>query len=123
MCKVWTDLFLLRTTTAASLCRLNTGLVALDLRLSHAHHATRCLPGPLEIPNGRLAEQINLGKITLDGAFDGNYRLNEERVGVFEVEMHKCHHRNAHQLALVCSRHLTIVVLLNRSGDKFWFFS
>jgi hypothetical protein len=110
------SLLRLHSTPAGHFCGLNTLLVGLDLA-GTAHQTARCLPGSLELANCRLSEQVNLDQVAFEGALEGDDGLDEERVGVLEVEMHDGHHADTHDLALEQAAELLSVVCVDSSGD------
>lgn len=114
-------LLLLGTTTARLLSSLNTLLVGLDVAgVRAAHHAAEAagsLPGTLELAGSGLAEDVHLDEVALEGALEGDDGLDEERVGVVEVEVHDAHHADAHELRLEEAAQLLLVVGVDGGGD------
>ena len=87
------SLLVLNTTSACLFGGFDAFLVGLDITGTlHAHQTARGLPGSLELANGRLSEQVDLDQVALKGALEGNDGLDEEGVGVLEVEVHDGHH-------------------------------
>lgn len=107
-------LLLFGTASSSALRLFNRGLIRLNLAAAHTHEASSGLPWSFELANSWLAEDVNLGDIALEHALQRDDRLNNERVGVLEVEVHECHHAYAHHLLLVGSLQLLLVVLHNR---------
>lgn len=112
-------LLLLNTTAIVLLRLLNRRLVTLDLTL--VHEAVASLEWPLQITGGRLAEDMNLDQVRLERALERDDRLDQERVGVLEVQVHHAHHANAHQLALdqLAQLRLIVVHVGRRHGTGF----
>lgn len=117
------SLFLLGTTTARLLSSLDGLLVTLGRTLLHgAHEPSSLLEGTLEVANGRLAVDVDLDEVALEGALDGEDALDEKRVGVLHVEVHDGHDGNAHHLTAEESAELVLVVGLDGGGDELAFF-
>lgn len=114
-------LLLLSATTASLLGELNALLVGLDVAsVGAAHHAAEAagsLPGTLELAGGGLAEDVDLDEVALEGALEGNDGLDQERVGVVEVEVHDAHHADTHELGLEEAAQLLLVVGVHGGGD------
>lgn len=111
-------LLVLDATAASTLGLLDALLVGLDLAAGHgAHEAAASLEGALEVAGSGLAEQVDLDQVALEGALERDDALDEERVGVLEVEVHDAHHADAHQLGLVQLLELGHVVGVDRRGD------
>lgn len=108
-------LLLLSTTPSTPLRSLNTLLIRLDLP-ARAHKPSR-LPRPLQIANRRLPPQMHFRQVALERRLDGDDALDEQRVGVLEVEVHDGHHADAHQLAAPRLAHLRVVVGVDGGGD------
>ena len=116
----YSSLLLLRTTAAGLLSRLDTLLVGLNFAStlsSHAHEACGRLPRPLEVARRWLAEEVNLDQVALESALERDDTLDEQRVGVLEVEVHHTHHAHAHELRLPETLKLLLVVCLDGGGD------
>jgi len=60
--------------------------------------------------------------IALECALERDDGLDQERVGIFEVQMHNSHHSNAHQLCLEQSLHLLEIVFVDGGGDELGLF-
>jgi hypothetical protein len=116
---IHTILLVFDTTTSCLFCGFNTLLIGLDTITGtlHAHQTARCLPGSLELADGRLSEQVDLDQVALEGTLEGDDGLDEERVGVLEVEMHDTHHANTHKLALEQAAELLRVVCVHGGSD------
>lgn len=104
-----TFLLLLDTTPVVLLRVLDRGLVALGLALGH--EAAAGLEGARQVAGGRLAEHVDLDQVGLEGTLEGDDRLDEERVGVLEVQVHHTHHAYTHQLAADQLAQLGLVVV------------
>jgi hypothetical protein len=119
-------LLLLSTTTTSLLSSLNALLISLDItRVRATHHATEAtgsFPGTLELAHSRLAEEVDLDEVALERALEGDDRLDEERVGVVEVQVHNAHHADAHELRLEQAAQLLLVVGVHGCGDDFGLF-
>lgn len=113
-------LFFLNASTSSSFSLLNTLLVALDLSARHSKRAVS-LPGPLEIADRRLVEEVNLNEISLKSALERDDRLDEKRIGVFEIEVHESHHGQTHQLRLPLAAELVQVVVVDRGRNELAF--
>jgi len=112
------SLVLLGTASATGFSGFDALLVGLDITGTlHAHQTARGLPGSLELANGRLSEQVDLDQVALKGALEGNDGLDEEGVGVLEVEVHDGHHADTHELTLEQATELLSVVCVHSSGD------
>jgi hypothetical protein len=116
-------LFFLHSSSATPLGSLNAGFVALDLTATHAHHSSRGFPRPLQVSSSLLPKEMDLNEIALEGSLDGDDRLDQERVGVLEVQVHDTHHGHSHQLSLVECLKLRLVVLVNRRSDQLGLFA
>ena len=79
--------------------------------------------GRFNSPAAGLPKIWTLTKLPSSAPLTGMRGLDEERVGVFEVEMHESHHGNSHQLRLVLRLELAVVILLNGRSDQLGFFS
>ena len=79
-----------------------------------AHEASWLLEGSLEIASRGLAIDVDLGKVRLEGGLEGNDALDDERVGVLEVQMHYRHHTNAHELGAHEALELADIVGMDR---------
>lgn len=114
-------LLLLSATATSLLSGLNALLVGLDATLVRAaHHAAEAasrLPGPLQFTSSCLAEKMNLDEVALERALEGDDGLDEERVGVVEVQVHDAHHADAHELRLEEAAQLLLVVGVDGGGD------
>jgi hypothetical protein len=92
-------LLLLGTTAASSLGSLNSLLVTLSrAALEALHEASSRLERTLEVTGGGLAKDVNLDQVGLESALERNNGLDQERVGVLEVEVHESHHADTHEL-------------------------
>ena len=115
------SLLLLGTATASLLGQLDALLVGLDVAgVGAAHHAAEAggsLPGTLELAGGGLAEDVDLDEVALEGALEGDDGLDQERVGVLEVQVHDAHHADAHELRLEQAAQLRLVVGVHGGGD------
>lgn len=112
-------LLLLGTTTARALSGLDGLLVALDGATLHgAHEALGSLEGALEVAGGGLAPDVDLDNVVLKGALQGDDALDEEGVGVLEVDVHEGHHADSHQLAAEGGADLLLIVGVDRGGDE-----
>lgn len=81
-----TSLLVLDTTPAGTLGGFNSFLIALRRpALETTHEPGRLLKGTLEITNRRLAEEVDLDQVGLDGALERDDGLDQERVGVLHV--------------------------------------
>jgi hypothetical protein len=119
-----TNLLVLNTTTTSTLSSLDALLVGLDLTTRHsAHHATGRLPWSRQIASCGLTQEVDLDEVALESALERNDGLDEERVGVLEVDVHDGHHANTHQLRLVQLAELRKIVGFDRSRDEFGFFA
>ena len=65
---------------------------------------------------------MDLDKIALEGAFEGNDRLDEEWIGVFEIHVHDSHHPNTHELGLEQPTKLLEVVRVYGCGYELGLF-
>jgi hypothetical protein len=113
-------LLLLGTTAASLLGQLDALLVGLEVCVAAAHHAAEAgggLPGTLELAGGGLAEDVDFHEVALEGALEGDDGLDEERVGVLEVQVHDAHHADAHELRLEEAAQLRLVVGVHGGGD------
>lgn len=117
------DLFLLGTATASLLRGLDALLVCFDLALALAlHHAGEPsvgLPRSLQVAAGGVAENVHLDEVLLEGALERDDGLDEQRVGVVEVQVHDAHHADAHELGLEQAAQLLLVVGVDRGGHGF----
>jgi len=119
-----TNLLVLDATTASALGSLDALLVRLDLAARHgAHHATSRLPWSRQIAGCGLAEEVDLDEVALERALERDDGLDEERVGVLEVDVHDGHHADTHQLRLVQFAELLEVVGLDRGRDELGLFA
>ena len=119
------SLLFLSTAPPSPLSSLNTLLIRLNLPttlLQSTKHASRRLPGPLEISGRRLAQQMHLNQVSLKRTLQRDDALDEQRVGVLEVDVHDGHHADAHELRLVEPAQLLLVVGLDGGGDGFRLF-
>lgn len=117
-------LFLLGTTTAGLLGSSN-GLLILcwsSTTLKTAHQSSGSLERTLQITDSFLAEQVDLDLVTLEYALERDDGLDQEWVGVLEVQVHDAHHSNAHELRLVESLHLVDIVLVVGGCDELGLF-
>jgi hypothetical protein len=114
-----TSLLRLDSTSTGTFCLFNALLVGLDSITAsvHAHQTARCLPGSLELADCRLSEQVNLDQVALEGTLERDDGLDEERVGVLEVEMHDSHHADTHDLTLEQAAELLRVVCVHSGSD------
>jgi hypothetical protein len=115
------SLLLLDTAPPVLLRALNRRLVALDLARAHAHEAGSGLEGALQITRSGLAKHVDLDEVRLQRALDGEDRLDQEGVGVLEVQVHDTHHADAHELRAEAVAQLLLVVLHDggRHGARF----
>ncbi len=65
---------------------------------------------------------MDLDLVGLECALQWDDGLDDERVGVLEVEMHHAHHAHAHELCLVESFYLVAIVFVNGGGDELGLF-
>jgi hypothetical protein len=115
-------LLLLRTTTASSFGGLDSLLVTLSrAALEAGHQTSSLLEGTLEVTSGRLAEDVDLDQVGLEGALEGDDGLDKKRVGVFEVQMHESHHADTHELGAEQLLDLLRVVGVDRGGHELGF--
>lgn len=113
------SLLFLSTTTTGSLGGLDGLLVALGrAALETAHEASSSLEGALEVADSGLAENVDLDQVGLEGTLEGDDGLDQERVGVFEVDVHESHHAHAHKLGAEQLLNLRGVVGVDGSGDE-----
>ena len=61
---------------------------------------------------------MDLGKVGLEGALEGDDGLDEKGVGVLEVEMHDAHHKDAHHLRAEELLGLGEIVGVDGGGDE-----
>lgn len=61
---------------------------------------------------------MDLGEVGLEGALERDDALDEEGIGVFEVQVHHTHHQDTHHLGTHQVLELGEVVGLDRSGDE-----
>jgi hypothetical protein len=116
-------LLLLRTTPPALLRSLHALLISLDRATLHSPHNTRILlPWSLQLSTSRIAEHVDLDQISLESALDGNDGLDEQGVGVFEIEVHDAHHSDAHELGAHELAELVGVVFLDGGGHRLGLF-
>lgn len=112
-------LLLLGTTTARLLSSLNGLLVAGSRATLHGRHEVAGgLEGALEVARGGLAIDVDLDKVALEHALDGDDALDQKRVGVLHVEVHESHHGNSHELAAEGSLELAKIVGVDRGSDE-----
>lgn len=111
-------LLLLRTTSSCSLRCFDRCLVSDGCSLTHTHHATACLPWALQLASCGLPKDVNFDQVTFQRTLDRKDGLDEERVGIFQVDMHEAHHGNSHQLRFVLRLELAAVVFLDGGGDE-----
>lgn len=111
-------LLLLGTTTASPLGSLDGLLVALGRALHAGHEAGGGLEGPLEVSGGRVAEDVDLEQVALEGGLERDDALDQQRVGVLEVEVHHHHHAHAHQLRPEGLLELAHVVRVDRGRHQ-----
>lgn len=111
-------LLLLGTTAAGPLGSLDGLLVALGGALHAGHEAGGGLEGPLEVAGGRVAEDVDLEQVALEGGLEGDDALDQQRVGVLEVEVHDDHHAHSHQLRPEGLLELAHVVRVDRGRDE-----
>lgn len=111
-------LLLLGTATARSLGSLDSLAVALGGALHAAHEASGSLEGPLEVARSGLAEGVDLEEVVLEGALEGDDALDEQRVGVLEVDVHDAHHAHTHHLRPEELLELGGVVGVDGGGDE-----
>jgi hypothetical protein len=114
-------LLLLGATTASLLSGLNALLVGLNVTgVGAAHHAAEAagsLPGTLKLADSGSAEEVDLDEVALKSAFEGDDRLDEERVGVVEVQVHDTHHADTHELGFEQAAELLLVIGVDGGGD------
>ena len=118
-------LFILNTSTTSLLRRLDSLLIlrrTSSTTLKRAHESSSGLERTLHVSNSWLAEQVNCDLVAFECALERDDGLEQERVGVLEVQVHECHHSDAHHLCLVERLHLVDVVFVDRGGDEFWLF-
>lgn len=112
-------LLVLDTTASSTLSSLDALFVRLNFTALHgAHESTGRLPRPLKIAGSGLAEEVDLDKVALEGAFEGNDGLDEQRIGVLHVDVHDAHHADAHELCLEEALELLEIVRLDGGRDK-----
>lgn len=112
------SLLIFNTTSTRAFGLLNALFISLDITSTlHAHKTSSSLPGSLELANSGLSEQVDLDQVALESALEGNDGLDEERVGVLEVEVHDGHHADTHKLTLEKATELLSVVCVHSSGD------
>lgn len=112
-------LLLLGTAATSTLGSLNSLLVALSSStLETGHKTSGLLEGTLEVATGGLTEDVDLGKVGLEGALEGDDGLDEEGVGVLEVEMHDAHHEDTHHLGAEKLLGLGQIVGVDGGGDE-----
>jgi hypothetical protein len=63
---------------------------------------------------------MDLDEVALEGALERDDRLDEQWVGVLEVEVHDGHHADAHELGLEEGAELLDIVGLDGGCDEFW---
>lgn len=66
---------------------------------------------------------MDLDEVPFKSALERDNRLNEQRVCIFEVEMHDSHHAHAHELGLEQLAQFGQVVCLDRRGYEFGLFA
>lgn len=112
-------LLFLGTTAARLLGSLDSLLIALGLALLHGtHQATGSLEGTLEVARGGLAVKVDLDQVALEQSLDRQDGLNQQRVGVLEVQVHKAHHGDTHKLTAEGSLELSEVVGLDGRSNE-----
>lgn len=111
-------LLLLGTTAASPLSGLNSLAVALGGALHTAHEASGSLEGPLQVTGSRLAKGVDLEEVVLEGTLERDNALDQQRVGVLEVEVHDAHHTHAHHLRSEELLELGGVVGVDGGGDE-----
>lgn len=117
-CFLGLSLLLLGTTTAGTLGSLDGLAVTLGSTLHTAHEAGSGLERSLEVTGSGLAENVYLEEVALEGALERDDALDEEGVGVLEVQMHDDHHAHAHQLRSEGLLELGGIVGVDRSRDE-----
>jgi hypothetical protein len=117
-------LFVLNTTTSSLLSSLDGLLVLCRCSASskRAHQSRSRLERTLQITNSWLAKEMDLDLIALECALKRDNGLNQEWVGVLEVQVHDGHHSNTHHLCLVESLHLVDVVFVDGGCDELGLF-
>lgn len=65
---------------------------------------------------------MDLDLVALECALERDDGLDQQWVGVLEVQVHDGHHSYAHQLCLVECLHLVDVIFVDGGGDEFWLF-
>jgi len=117
-------LFILDTTTACSLGSLDALFIRLDLSSAHgAHHTAGGLPGSCQITCSRLSEEMDLDEVTLESALERDNGLDEQRIGVLEINVHHTHHANAHELGLEKLAQFLEIVGFDGGGDELGLFA
>lgn len=118
VCAGW-YLLLLGSAATGALGRLDGLLVALGrAALETAHEAGGLLEGALEVAGRGLAEEVDLGEVGLESTLERDDALDEERIGVLEVEMHDAHHEDAHHLRAHQLLELAEIVVLDSGGNE-----
>ena len=116
-----TSLLVLYATTSSPLSSLNALLIRLNFSTRHrAHKACGRLPGSCKFSGCRLAKEMDLDEVALEGTLERDDGLDEQRVGVLEVEVHDGHHADAHELSLEEGAELLDIVGLDGGCDEFW---
>lgn len=116
-------LLLLGTSTSSLLGQLDALLVGLDLALTllqSTHHTGSGLPWTLEVSARWLAKKVDLDQVALESAFERDDGLDEEWVGVLEVDVHDTHHAESHQLRLEETLQLLLIVCVDGGGNSLW---
>lgn len=111
-------LLLLGTAAAGPLGGLNSLAVALGGALHTAHETSGGLEGSLEVTGGGLAQGMDLEEVVLEGALERDDALDQQRVGVLEVEVHNAHHAHTHHLGSEELLELSGVVGVDGGGDE-----
>jgi hypothetical protein len=118
-------LFILDTAATSLLGRRNSLLVLRRCGSSACQVAQQPrsrLEWSLHVAIGGLAEEVDLDLVALECALERDDRLDQEGVGVLEVQVHDSHHCNSHQLCLVQRFHLIDVVLVDSGGNELGLF-
>jgi len=116
-------LLFLGSTTTAALSSLHGLLVSLNLAARQATKQTGArLPRSLQITGGRLAEDVDFDEVGLEHALQRDDALDQQRVGVLEVQVHDAHHADAHELGTDQRTPLLLVIGLDGRGDALGFF-
>src|SRR5882757_4187241 len=66
---------------------------------------TGCFEGALKVVLGFFANNVYLDKLGIVNVFESHERLNEEGLGIVEIEVHYTHHPDTHVSSPQLSRH------------------